>query len=145
MNHRRRLLPLLLLPVALLVGGCSKSPRIGGVQGQVTMDGKPLDMVRVLFMPDPHAGTNGAHSESVTNDRGEYQLTYSKDARRRGAIVGTHRVVIEDIAAEESRDQFRPIRVPDRYRSPVETPLQIEVQPGDQVIDLTIEPDKPPM
>ena len=124
---------------SLLLVGCEKGPEIGVVQGTVTLDGKPLDMVRVVFMPDPNEATHGAHSECVTDGSGKYDLLYSQALDVRGAIVGWHRVIVEEIAAEESREQFRAIRVPDRYRMAAQTPLKFEVKPGEQSIDIELQ------
>lgn len=127
-------LAFLLMPILL---GCSQSPEFGQVTGTVFLDGEPLDMVRVVFMPDPIEGSRGAHSECVTGTDGSYELLYSLDGSPR-AIAGWHRVVVEDIAAEEFRDEFRAIRVPHRFRTAGETPLKYEVKPESQSIDLDI-------
>ena len=98
---------------------------VGPVEGQVLLEEKPLDMVRVLFVPDTAAENSGAHSESVTDAEGHFDLIYSQDAEVHGAVTGWHRVVLEDIAAEEATatGNFRPIRIPDRYSMAGTTPL----------------------
>ena len=118
--------------------GCEKPPEIGKVTGTVTMDGKPLDTVRVLFLPDPHAGNSGGHSECVTGEDGTYDLVYSLDPEVHGALVGWHKIIIEDTAAEEARGEFRPIRVPDDYSTAAKSPLKFEVQPGEQAFDFEV-------
>ncbi len=111
---------------------------MGQVRGVVTIDGKPLDTARVMFMPDPTGGNAGGHSEAMTDKDGSYDLIFSRDVEKHGAIVGAHRVVIEDTAAEESRGEFRKNRVPPPYRTPSETPLRFEVQSGEQTIDIEL-------
>ena len=123
---------------SLLLVGCERGPEIGAVQGTVTLDGKPLDMVRVVFMPDPTEATHGGHSECVTDASGKYDLLYSQALDVHGAVVGWHRVVVEDIAAEESREKFRAIRVPDQYRFAAKTILKYEVKPEGQTIDIEL-------
>jgi hypothetical protein len=129
----------LVIVIAMLAPGCEKPPQFGQVTGTVTMDGEPLDRVRVLFMPDPNAGNQGAHSECITGEDGTYDLVYSKDAQNHGALLGWHRVVVEDIAAEESRDAYRPIRVPDLYLTSAKTPLRYEIKPEPQTIDIQVD------
>ena len=130
----------LVIIITVFAVGCEKAPEFGQVTGTVTMNGKPLDRVRVLFMPDPVAENTGAHSECITGEDGKYDLVYSKDAEIHGAIVGWHRVVVEDIAAEESRDAYRPIRVPDTYLTSSGTPLRFEIKPEPQTIDIQVDP-----
>ena len=127
-----------LCAIVLILTGCEKPPQLGRVTGTVTMNGKPLDEVRVLFLPDPESENEGAHSVCITDKDGKYDLIYSKDAEIHGAIVGWHRGVVEDIAAENSRDRPRAIRVPPAYSSSAQTPLRFEVQPEDQTIDIVI-------
>ncbi len=118
--------------------GCEKPLEFGQVSGTVSLNGKPLDEVRVMFLPNPSAGNQGAHSESVSDGEGKYDLAYSRDAETKGALVGWHRVVVEDIAAENSRDRYRPIRINETYSSSAQTPLKFEVVPGEQTFDLEL-------
>ena len=118
--------------------GCGSPHEFGQVSGTVSLNGKPLDEVRVMYLPDPLAGNQGAHSESVSDGEGKYELVYSRDAQTKGALVGWHRVVIEDIAAENSRDRYRPIRIREAYSSSAQTPLKFEVVPGEQTFDLEL-------
>lgn len=129
---------LALLVAVLLATGCEKSPQFGRVQGTVTMNGQPLDQVRVVFLPDPESGNRGAISRSITDDQGKYDLVYSQDTEKRGAIVGWQRVVVEDIKGENNRDRFYPIRVPENYSSSAKTPLRYEVKPEEQTFDIDI-------
>ena len=118
--------------------GCEKPLEFGQVRGTVSLNGKPLDEVRVMFLPDPLAGNQGAHSECVSDAEGKYEVVYSKDAETKGALVGWHRVVVEDIAAENSRDRYGPIRICAAYSSSAKTPLKFEVAPGEQSFDLEL-------
>lgn len=137
MNTRLSLF-LLSLSVFLFTLGCEKAPQLGRVRGTVTMDGQPLDQVRVLFMPDPEANNEGAYSVCITDEAGNYDLIYSGDVEIRGAVVGWQRVVVEDIKGENNRDKFYPIRVPPAYSSSGKTPLKFEVKPEEQTIDIEI-------
>ena len=135
---RTRFFCVLLCWIAAAVVGCEKPPEFGLVSGTATLNGTPLDEVRVMFLPDPLAGNQGAHSECITDDEGKYALIYSQDAQTQGALVGWHRVVVEDTAAENSRDRYRPIRIHESFSSSAHTPLKYEVTPGQQTIDLEL-------
>jgi len=124
--------------VSLVTLGCKKTQEFGQVSGTVTMGGKPMDMVRVQFMPEPSKDSTAAHSDCITGKDGRFELSYSRDAEIHGAVVGWHRVVLEDIAAQ-SRGEPRPIRIPDEYSSSARTPLRMEVKPGPQTFELTVE------
>jgi len=77
---------LLALALAIVSSiGCGQAgvPR-GGVQGRVTIGGKPLARGRVLFLP----ASGPTVSAAVVN--GEYQLP-----RREGPVAGANRVEVE--------------------------------------------------
>src|SRR5215467_14613382 len=76
----------------------AEAASFGQVQGIVTLDGQPLGTVEVAFLPDPTLGTRGATANCYTDDQGRYTLRTEKEDRD-GALVGHHRVVINDIAA----------------------------------------------
>ncbi len=117
--------------------GCNSEPEMGQVKGVVTLNGEPIDMVSVSFNPDSFSGNSGASSSGITNDKGEYDLSYSMDPEIRGAITGPHCVVISDFAASESRGEL-PVRVPRKYRSSSDTPLKYEVKSGEQTFDIDL-------
>jgi hypothetical protein len=87
----------LLLLLAPLAAGCRREPQYGEVEGVVTLDGKPLTDVEVVFLPDPNKGTRGRRSVALTDKEGRYRL--ASDAGRPGAPVGFHRVCIIDMLA----------------------------------------------
>jgi hypothetical protein len=120
------------------LAGCKEPLEFGQVSGKVSLNGKPLDEVRVVFLPDPQAGNQGVHSEGVSDAQGKYELIYSQDYETKGALVGQHRVMVEDIAAENSRDPPKPIRIHSFFSSSAKTPLRFEVSPGEQTIDLEL-------
>lgn len=154
-GHGTRLLFGLLCTASLT--GCNRGPQFGEVSGTVTLNGKPLSDLEVVFMPDPEVGTSGPASSAYTNEKGEYQLVTAKG--QRGAIVGTHRVCIRDLAAlplapmldaegnpergRGPRPAPKPSRVPAAYTSSHETPLRaVEVKPGEQTHNFELSPGK---
>lgn len=126
--------------VSLLVAGCSGEPERGPVTGVVTLDGKPLSSVIVVFVPDPDHGTPGQRSVALTDNAGRYVIRTDKD--QDGASVGVHRVSLYDPLAfpapeggfpgmpggKEGRPKEPkpppPSRVPAAYTDVSKTPLQ---------------------
>jgi hypothetical protein len=146
----------------VLVAGCSAKHPYGEVEGTVTLDGRPLGNVEVVFLPDPEKGNTGKRSVALTDAQGRYRL--SSDTAQEGAPVGFHRVCINDLLAgspgvagpqsltssqrpgptgasdpaaqpqKESRARFPP-----EYGSALGTPFRdIEIKPGSQRIDLDV-------
>jgi hypothetical protein len=130
------------------------------VEGVVTVDGKPLPEVEVVFLPDPEKGNNGPRSAAYTDAQGHYKL-YCDQAQRAGVVVGPARVCIIDITAvgslnampgvrmpgalaipeadvEKARSKAKRARTPPEYQSPARTPLHVEVRPGHQEHDFDI-------
>jgi hypothetical protein len=122
----------------LLVAGCGGGAPRGEVDGTVKANGKPLANVVVAFVPDPDRGTKGDRAAATTDADGRYRL-------RGGAVVGWHRVVVEDLAVYQApRDPDGtvktkpPVRFAARYADPLQTPLRKQVEAGSQVIDLDL-------
>jgi hypothetical protein len=157
----RRLSLLLWLAFVVAAPGCSRGPQFANVEGTVTLNGRPLKDVEVVFLPDPDTGTVGPASTSYTDEHGHYQLRTHKG--RGGAVVGTHRVCLRDLTilplppfandpeAELPRAGVpkakpagpKPSRVPVAYNSSQETPLRaVEVKPGEQTLDFPLESQK---
>lgn len=140
------------------LAGCSRSPERAEVEGVVTLAGKPLANVEVVFLPDPESGSSGPRATALTDAEGHYQL--GADAGQEGATVGKYRVLIvdnearsrtprpdpgsdEDVPqvgkAQSPKSGTQKGRVPSRYGRVDETPLQpIEVKSGKQRHDFKI-------
>ena len=142
--------------VALAPLGCGGGPEYADVDGTVTLDGKPLPDVEVVFMPNPGPGSSAGAARCLTDAAGRYRLRTQR-AERAGAVVGKHVVVINDVAAYPApivNDGAPPnlppgvnykqgkLRVPPNYSRPTETPFRdIEVRPGTQSIDFDLKRD----
>ncbi len=124
-----------LLVVSLIVG-CSGGIRVVPVDGVVTKDGKPLEKVMVEFWPE----SDGFRSFGETNSEGKFVLT-THDGERKGATVGSHRIVLKDSAvlgdkfmgrAGENVDMSkgRKPRFGQNYMNSESTPLRAEVTVG---------------
>jgi hypothetical protein len=141
-----RLLPRLLCGLALpgLFAGCG-GQRLAEVEGTVTLDGKPLENVRVEFLPDPERQTTGPRSTGVTDAQGRFRLVCEN--QQSGAVVGTHRVLVTDLkqweglsARREDADKpLKPSRVPARYTDVGKTPFKsVEVKPNGPPVTLEV-------
>lgn len=110
--------------------GCASDdrPPIGQVTGVVTINGQPTAGLGVLFSQKGFRSSSG-----YTNEQGEYELKYIKDAM--GAAVGPHRVRIEFISQEGAGP--RRGRIPPRYNR--NTELTAQVEPGDNVFNFDLE------
>jgi hypothetical protein len=142
------------------LAGCGGPPR-AEVEGVVTLDGRPLPNVEVIFLPDPELGSTGPRAAALTDAQGHYRL--HSDRGQDGAVVGKYRVLIVDNAARQRAPRppqasgaepppsaftlppqggKKASRVPVRYGSATATPLRsIEVKRGPQRHDFKVEGD----
>jgi hypothetical protein len=134
--------------------GCAKNElEYAEVEGNVTLNGKPLPNVEVVFMPvveDSKAKTNPT-STSYTDEKGHYSL-WCGQTDMAGAVVGTYRVCVNDIAAipmpplEFGDDPAAarahrpgPLRVPTKYSSTAQTPFRdVRVSSGKVKLDFDV-------
>jgi hypothetical protein len=129
----------LVLASLLVPAGCSKTgPEFAEVEGTITLNGKPLPNAEVVFMSelaDAKGAANPA-SSGYTDEKGRYSL-WCNQADTQGAVIGTYRVCVNDIAAmplpamEYGDDPAAarlhrpgPLRVPSRYSSSAKTPFK---------------------
>ena len=128
-----------------LLAGCAGGPNLTEVTGTLTLNGKPLDNVRVEFLPDPEAKTSGPRSTGVTDGEGRFKMTCEN--QQSGAVVGTHRVTLTDLkqwegltaSREDSNKPLKPSRLPAQYSDVVKTPFRgIEVKPGGTPVKLEV-------
>ena len=96
MKRREQLL--LMFPlVCLLLIGCGTGPRLAPVSGTVTLDGEPVDQVRVVFEPvmgEADVTTEVYYSSfGITDDNGHFEMKTEVEGKvRPGALVGGHTV-----------------------------------------------------
>ena len=105
----------------LVAAGCGQSgPEVAPVKGRVTLDGRPLEMVDVVFQP-----TNGdPPSTSRTDADGQYELLYKRGLM--GARIGEHTVRI----GFTSNIVANPPNIPPRYNT--QSDLRREVKAGEE-------------
>ena len=72
-----------------VLSGCGNKYGTTPVTGTVTLDGEPLAGAYVIFYP---VEGGRANSTSKTNDKGEFELSYTHDSG--GAIPGSYKVLV---------------------------------------------------
>src|SRR5262249_29145841 len=89
---RRRHLALLAALAGL--GGCGPGNglTLGPVQGTITLEGEPVRLGYVTFLPDVTAGTSGPPATGSIREDGGFAISTEQSAD--GAIVGTHKVAV---------------------------------------------------
>lgn len=78
----------------LLLAGCPgpQGPEIVPVEGNITVDGKPLKNIRIEFWPE----TEGPNSVALTDEQGHFVLMTEEVEPRKGAVKGMHRLAARD-------------------------------------------------
>ena len=115
-----------LVVLVLAAAGCGR--RLGDVAGSVAVDGRPLDYGIVNFV-----GAAGAASAPILD--GRFEAGGVPLGTVRIAVRALPRPVVADPAAGATRP-FSPL--PDRYLSPHDSGLTLEVKPGPQRHDLVL-------
>lgn len=139
------------LPVLLVISlvgltcfsGCGQSLEFGKVTGTVTHKGKPVEQILVTFYPDANskgAVTKGKSSYAITDKDGKYVLEYAGPPKQTGAVVGTHRITVKDVAPEERDKGVRKQKLPYAVglESPDSTTLRFDVKKGDNTFDIEL-------
>jgi len=121
------------LILALCLTGCgSDGPERGIVTGKVTLNGAPLPGADVEFQPE-----EGSPSYAMTDDKGRYDLMYTRD--KRGAMVGEHtvRIVTPTTSTDPEGNQVMvPQQVPPKYNAG--STLTRDVKPGKNKFDFEL-------
>jgi hypothetical protein len=111
--------------VAICAGCGSEGPELGEVTGIVTLDGKPLPTVEVVFQPQ----AGGRPSAAYTDKEGRFTMVYTLD--REGVLLGTQEVFLRPVPSAELAVNPEltepPSRFPRKYTQVFET---VEVKPG---------------
>jgi hypothetical protein len=137
----------LALGVAVFLPGCApKPPALVPVEGTVYLDGEPLPLAQIEFVPELKDFGAEYTSTAVTDEKGHFVLQCSLG--QPGAAVATHRVVVTEHVPDEIRtnqtkqaeylakQKNRPI--PDQYGVLVKSPLRVEVKSGQATYDLQL-------
>lgn len=122
---------------AVAAAGCSKGPyETAPVSGRVTLNGKPVEKIAVMFQPvAPKGSMNpGPGSFGITDADGRYSLKVI-GTDEPGAVVGMHKVRIEPYTEPGDPSDDRPrkppklaVPIPRRYNQ-MEAILEFDVTP----------------
>ena len=121
-NFNRRFVALSLAFYFALLAGCSNLVQ---VQGEVTLDGKPLSNAKVMFMPKG----GGRPAEGKSDADGKFKLTTNQpfDGAAPGEYVVTvtaRTIVYESKAGTEEGFIEKPIwHAPQKYSEPAKSDL----------------------
>ncbi len=92
-----------LLVCLLAFVGCGDGLNVVPVSGVITLGGKPLSGAGIITQPIGQATRNpGPGSFGRTDAQGHFELELVKPARK-GAIVGSHRIMISQPTGEATR------------------------------------------
>lgn len=131
----------------LVVMGCGPTaPQVVEVTGTVTLDGKPLDRIQVEFWPE----VSGPTSYGLTDDQGRFTLA-SQDGAKKGAVVGKHKVILQDTSIIVDRRMGREVenvdvtqgkkpRILEEYANPISSTLSAEISPDKRNVDFDVKP-----
>lgn len=119
--QRTRLLtalpPVLLFSLVACVAGCGGESLVP-LEGTVTLDGKPMAGVHVLFFPTEAEANDATQYRGITDNQGHYSLERASDDSV-GLTPGTYRVSLTTAVIEGFSDELTPTppeRVPRKYR-----------------------------
>lgn len=130
--------------MAVSLAGCG-GREFAQVEGTVTMNGKPVEGIEVLFLPDPEKGNKGNTSMGFTGKDGRYQLHNDRDGKD-GTVLGVHRVLLIDSYANKDPAGLANAksRIPTTYAEAAKTPLRdVEIKPGKQRLDFDVTNKQP--
>jgi hypothetical protein len=127
-----------------LIAGCgSQKLEFAEVEGQVTLNKKPLSGVLVRFYPVSAGKEKLPYATGMTDADGKYTLSHQ--GSQPGALVGPNRAVVTWPSRDmrnAGRDKPLPPpsqTIPIQYTVVNDTPLVVEVKPGGrQTIDLPL-------
>jgi len=132
-----------LLAATLGLAGCGGEvgPEYGKVKGTVTLDGQPVEIGNITFLPTGE--TKGPASGALIAADGTYELV---GPGGKGVVVGTHQVTVACPEAgsgpstgEDPQAGNAPCVIPAKYGDPRTSKITKEVKSGeDNVINIEL-------
>jgi hypothetical protein len=136
---------LALCAIGLVCSGiaCNRGPKLppmAKTSGTVTFNGKPVTGGVIIFVPDPSKGSDGPMGIGEIDQSGHYRI---RTLRVEGALVGWHKVRIEDPMAGGPPRVAGPVQIPGFYAKAETSGLTAEVKAGqDNQIDFALTPKR---
>ncbi|MGL4554780.1 MAG: hypothetical protein ACRC33_26745 [Gemmataceae bacterium] len=139
-----RLASIASVAVVFALAGCGGGPTLAEVEGTLKLNGVPLDKIQVEFWPVGSA----PRSMGTTDAQGRYTLL-TDDGKRKGAVLGEHKIVLKDVGvlgdkflgrAGEDVDmtQGKKAQISNAYSDPQKSPISKQVTAGKCVIDIDL-------
>jgi hypothetical protein len=134
------------LALLALVGCARPLPVAETVEGTVVYGQSPVVGARIQFVPVVPEGVKAPISSAITDDKGFFRMKRD-DTGKPGAVIGKHKVVVIAGRSNEkraSRDEADTdpapsgTRIPLRYATVRNTPLEVEVKPEQTTYPLEI-------
>ncbi len=129
--------------VLSLSAGCGQGLPLANVKGIVLIDGQPLPNVLVTFVPEAAGASSPVRSMGMSDAAG--QFTLRAETQQPGALIGTHRVTVEDLSILDAprKDDgtvisVPPQRFPSLYSDSLRTPLRATVEATEVPIALEL-------
>ena len=125
--HNQRILGVVLVVSVAVAGGCDRTPARSSVQGEIKLNGKPVDGGRICFIPLGSKGTPAW----TTITAGKYELSAAD-----GPSVGKCKVEIQWQKVTGRKLKVPPDRVVDETVEAIptiynkESKLELDVAPG---------------
>ena len=126
------------LALLVVLSGCGREKTVP-VSGTVTLDGEPIGPGTIIFTPTTEGAPSAMGSFGAD---GRYQLsTFDSND---GAVLGSHRVIIQASSLSESEfgnEEIIDSRIPLIYADPQQSGLTAEVNPDSDPIDFDLHDD----
>jgi len=128
MPYQRLAFPILVCAFVLVAVGCAKEPVYYPVEGKLTLNGKPMTVGRLQFVPDAEKG-NASQEEArarVDPATGQFAL---KTEEKIGCRPGWYKVVVFGFAEPGPGEGPKPPvwLASQKYADPKTTSLSVEV------------------
>jgi hypothetical protein len=119
------------------VSGCSCSDFESRVSGRVTLDGNPIGLGFLVFVPE--GGETNPANGAIQSD-GSYEL---KTANTEGLRAGKYKISVTildqpDVPPGERSYIVAKSRIPSKYNDITTSGLEFEVAPGSNTIDIPL-------
>ena len=116
----------------LSLTGCRPNDK-ATVRGKVTLAGRPLEDVLVMFAPEAGPGAGG-----VTNAEGKYEL-FTGGAHGKRVFTGRCKISINEAEPVDEKGNPKPLRFPARYTSNESSGLTAELKVGPNECNFDLE------
>jgi len=116
--------------ITTLLAGCGGDDRFATAQGTLTVDGKPIKGLEIVFEPQ---FSGGAPSIGFSDERGHYQAIFTAD--RPGIMIGKHIIRISGVQYGEGSTTVL-AKIPPEYGT--QSTQEVEITRGTNTVDIDV-------